>query len=120
MLSSQPRRDLFALPRTEAINVFVLLQSTWLAENVFVFLYVFMVDVFSDPCHKVSRNYFCTHVTAGKHSCVFLDIHTTSLKTLERNLKKGKKKSSSQTSQLETPFQVLGSVLCRLSYVIVE
>lgn len=104
--------------RTEAIKLFVLLQSKWPTENVLVFLYVFTVDVFSDLCYKVNRNYFCKHVTVVKQNCISLDIYITSLKALEWNLTK--KKISSQTFQLETQFQILGSLMCRLSYMIVE
>lgn len=105
----------------EAITLFVLLQSKWPTEHWFVLLYVFMVNVFSDPCYQVNHNYFCKHVTVVKQNCIFLDIYITSLKPSEKNLKKKKKKTiSSQTFQLETHFQILGSLVYRLSDVIVE
>lgn len=83
-------QGLFAPTGTEAIKLFVLLQSKWATENLFVFLYVFMVNVFSDPCYKVNHNYFCKLVTVVKQNCIFLDIYITSLKALEWNLKKKK------------------------------
>lgn len=52
----------------------------------------FMVNVFSDPCYQVNHNYFCKHVTVVRPNCVFLDIYITSLKPLESNLRKKKKK----------------------------
>lgn len=68
MLLTQLHQELFAPTGTEAIKLFVLLQSKWATENLFVFLYVFMVNVFSDPCYKVNRNYFCKHVTVVKQT----------------------------------------------------
>lgn len=83
VLLTQLQQELFVLTRTEAIKLFVLLQSKWPTENLFVFLYVFMVNVFSDLCYKVNHNYFCKHVTVVKQNCVSLDIYITSLKALE-------------------------------------
>lgn len=88
VLLTQVHPELFALPRTEAVKLFVLLQSKWPTENLFVSLYVFTVNVFSDLCHKVNHNYFCKHVTVAKQNCICLGIYITSLKALEWNLKK--------------------------------
>lgn len=77
----------------EAITLFVLLQSKWPTEHWFVLLYVFMVNVFSDPCYQVNHNYFCKHVTVVKQNCIFLDIYITSLKPSEKNLKKKEKEN---------------------------
>lgn len=88
---SQSHQEQFALTRTEAIKLFVLVQSKWPTENLFVLLYVFMVNVFGDPCYKVNHNYFSKHVTVVKQNCIFLDIYITSLKLSEQNLKKKKR-----------------------------
>lgn len=83
VLLTQLHPELFAFKRTEAIKLFVLLQSKWPTENLFVFLYVFMVNVFGDLCYKVNHNYCCKHVTVVKQNCISLDIYIISLKALE-------------------------------------
>lgn len=117
VLLTQLHQELFTPTGTEAIKLFVLLQSKWATENLFVFLYVFMVNVFSDPCYKVNHNYFCKHVTVVKqtvYSYIFISLHSKPWSETS------KKFFSSQTFQLETQFQILGSLMYRLSYMIVE
>lgn len=91
--------------KDRAIKLFVLLQSKWPTENMFVFLYVFTVNVFSDLCYKVNHNYFCKHVTVVKQNCISLDIYITSLKALEWNFKKNFFPNISVRNSISDPWQ---------------